>query len=226
MNESPIRLLIVDDHPVVLQGTHALLEEIDDIEIVGEAYNGQMAVELNKQLNPDVILMDLIMPEMDGVEAIRRITAEQPSARILVLTSFVTDDKVFPAIKSGALGYLLKDSQPEDLVNAIRQVYRGEPSLHPSIALKMMRELRGVTPEKPVPDPLTDRETDVLLLLAKGADNEEIADRLVIAEVTVRTHVSRILSKLHLANRVQASLYALREGLTSIEDEYTQDLRY
>lgn len=219
MKESPIHVLIVDDHPVVLKGVRALLEEIDDIEIVGEATNGKDAIEQNQQLEPDVLLMDLIMPEMDGVEAIRSITAEQPDARILVLTSFVTDDKVFPAIKAGALGYLLKDSQPEDLVKAIRQVYRREPSLHPTIARKMMKEFGKSTADKAIPDPLTDRETEVLRLLARGADNQDIADQLVIAEVTVRTHISRILSKLHLANRVQATLYALREGLTSLEDE-------
>jgi len=219
MNEKPIRVLAVDDHPIVLRGTRALLEEIGDIEVVGEAHSGKEAIQQNKILQPDVILMDLIMPEMDGIEAIRLITAEQPNAKILILTSFITDDKVFPAIKAGALGYLLKDSDPEDLVKAIRQVDRGEPSLHPSIARKMLQELGRSTPEKPVPEPLTDRETEVLRLLAKGADNQEIADRLVIAEVTVRTHISRILSKLHLANRVQATLYALREGLTSLEDD-------
>lgn len=221
MNEKPIRVLVVDDHPIVIKGTRALLDEVDDIEIVGEAYNGQMAIEKNKTLEPDVILMDLIMPEMDGIEAIRAITTEQPNAKILVLTSFITDDKVFPAIKAGALGYLIKDSEPDDLVNAIRQVDRGEPSLHASIARKVLRELGRSTPEKPIPEPLTDRETEVLRLLARGADNQEIADKLVIAEVTVRTHISRILNKLHLANRVQATLYALREGLTSLEDEQT-----
>ena len=219
MSETSIRVLLVDDHPIVLKGTIALLDEIEDIEVVGEAQNGQTAIEQNKKLHPDVILMDLIMPVMDGIEAIRQITAEEPNAKILVLTSFITDDKVFPAIKSGALGYLLKDSEPDDLVKAIRQVYRGEPSLHPSIARKVLRELGRSTPEKPIPEPLTDRETEVLRLLAKGHDNQEIADKLVIAEVTVRTHISRILGKLHLANRVQATLYALREGLTSLEDE-------
>jgi len=218
MDEKLIQLLVVDDHPIVIRGTRALLEEIDGIEIVGEAYNGKMAVQQNNQLKPDVILMDLMMPEMDGIEAIRLITADQPNTKILVLTSFTTDDKVFPAIKAGALGYLLKDSQPEDLVKAIRQVYRGEPSLHPSIARKMLRELSRPTSDKPIPDPLTDRESEVLGLLAKGYDNQEIADKLVIAEVTVRTHISRILSKLHLANRVQATLYALREGLTSLDN--------
>lgn len=218
MSEDKIRILVVDDHPIVRKGTRSLMEEIDDIEVVGEADNGKSAIEKNKLLQPDVILMDLIMPGMDGVEAIQLITADQPNAKILVLTSFITDDKVFPAIKSGALGYLLKDSHPDDLVKAIRQVYRGEPSLHPSIARKVLRELGRSTPANPVPDPLTDRESEVLRLLAKGADNQEIADQLVIAEVTVRTHISRILSKLHLANRVQATLYALREGLTTLED--------
>ena len=215
----PIRVLVVDDHPIVLKGTRALLDEIDDIEVVGEASNGLGAIEQNKKLKPDIILMDLLMPEMDGIEAIQRITGEQPNAKILVLTSFITDDKVFPAIKSGALGYLLKDSDPDELIKAIRQVYNGEPSLHPSIARKMLRELGRSVPEKPIPEPLTDREIEVLRLLAKGADNKEIADRLVIAEVTVRTHISRILSKLHLANRVQATLYALRKGFSSLEDD-------
>lgn len=219
MIENPIQVLVVDDHPIVIRGTQALLQEIDGIEIVGEAYNGKMAIQLNKTLKPDVILMDLIMPEMDGIEAIRLITADQPTAKILVLTSFITDDKVFPAIKAGALGYLLKDSNPEDLVTAIRQVYQGQPSLHPSIARKVLKELSRPSPDKPIPDPLTNRETEVLRLLAKGYDNQKISDKLVIAEVTVRTHISRILSKLHLANRVQATLYALREGLTSLEDE-------
>jgi NarL family two-component system response regulator LiaR len=219
MSERPIRVLVVDDHPIVVKGTRALLEEFDDIEVVGDAQNGLVAIEENKKLQPDVILMDLIMPEMDGIEAIRSITEEQPNAKILVLTSFITDDKVFPAIKAGALGYLLKDSESDDLIKAIRQVYRGEPSLHPSIARKMLQELGRSTPEKPIPEPLTDRETEVLRLLAKGHDNQEIADKLVIAEVTVRTHISRILRKLHLANRVQATLYALREGLASLEDE-------
>jgi two-component system, NarL family, response regulator LiaR len=215
----PIRVLVVDDHPIVIKGTKALLSEIDDIEVVGEAENGSIAIQRNRDLQPDVILMDLMMPEMDGIEAIRQIAAEQPNVKILVLTTFVTDDKVFPAIKSGALGYLLKDCQPDELVQAIRQVYRGEPSLHSSIARKMLRELGRSAPDKPLIEPLTDREVEVLRLLAGGADNQEIAEKLYIAEVTVRTHISRVLSKLHLANRVQATLYALREGLASIEDE-------
>jgi NarL family two-component system response regulator LiaR len=209
---------VADDHPIVLRGTRALIREIEGIEIVGEAENGKQAVQKNKEFAPDVILMDLVMPEMDGIEAIKVITEEQPDARILVLTSFITDDHVFPAIKAGALGFLLKDSQPEELIAAIRQVARGEPSLHPSIARKVLQELGSPKSEETIPDPLTDRETEVLTLLAQGYDNKQIADKLVIAEVTVRTHISRILDKLHLANRVQATLYALRKGITSISD--------
>lgn len=219
MSEQPIRVLVVDDHPIVIGGTRALLEEVEDIEVIGEAHNGAMAVEENKKLKPDVILMDLIMPEMDGIEAIGLITEEQPEAKILVLTSFITDDKVFPAIKAGAMGFLLKDSEPGELIEAIRNVNKGEPTLHPNIARKVLKELGRPSADKPIPDPLTDRETEVLRLLSKGYDNQQIAEELFIAEVTVRTHVSRILRKLQLANRVQATLYALKKGLASLDDE-------
>jgi NarL family two-component system response regulator LiaR len=220
MANDVIRLLVVDDHPIVLRGTQALLAEIEDIDVVGLANNGKIAIELTRKLNPDVILMDLIMPEMDGIESITQIKADQPEAKILVLTSFITDDKVFPAIKAGALGYLLKDSNPDDLIRAIRQVYRGEPSLHPSIARKILQDLRRSPSAGEIyQESLTDREVEVLQLLAKGKDNQEIAETLVIAEVTVRTHISTILRKLHLANRVQASLYALRQGIINLEEE-------
>ncbi len=220
MGNDVIRLLVVDDHPIVLRGTQALLAEIEDIEVVGLADNGKIAVELSRSLNPDVILMDLIMPEMDGIESISQIKAEQPDAKILVLTSFITDDKVFPAIKAGALGYLLKDSSPDDLIRAIRQVFRGEPSLHPSIARKILQDLRRSLSEgEIIQESLTDREVEVLQMVAKGNDNQEIAEKLVIAEVTVRTHISTILRKLHLANRVQASLYALRQGIINLDED-------
>ena len=219
MNQPPIRVLIVDDHAIVRKGIRALLAEVEYIQVVGEAGNGQDAVTLAENLNPDVILMDLVMPGVDGIEAIRHITSRQEQARILVLTSFASDDKVFPAIKAGALGYLLKDSDPADLLQAIQQVHRGEPSLHPIIASKVLQEMQRPSKRPPTPDPLTDRELQVLRLVAKGLGNQEMAAQLVVTEATVRSHVSNILSKLYLANRVQATLYALQEGLTSLGDE-------
>lgn len=224
MNQAPIRVLIVDDQAIVRKGTMALLSLMEGILVVGEAVNGQEAVDQAVALEPNVILMDLMMPVMDGVEAIRQITTRQPKVRILALTSFIADDKLFPAIKAGALGYMLKDCEPEDLVKAIRQVHRGEPSLHPIVARKVLAELRQ-PPQAgpPTPDPLTERELDVLRLIATGFDNDTIAAQLNVTEVTVRTHLSHILDKLHLANRVQATLYALREGITSLEDESTND---
>ena len=219
MSDQLIRVLVVDDHPIVIGGTRAFLENVEDIQVIGEAYNGKMAIEAYKQLKPDVTLMDLIMPEMDGIEAIRLITEDEPEAKILVLTSFITDDKVFPAIKAGAIGFLLKDSEPKELIEAIRDAYKGQPTLHPNIARKVLRELGRASAEMPIPDPLTDRETEVLRLLSKGLDNQEISEKLFVADVTVRTHVSRILRKLQLANRVQATLYALKKGLASLDDE-------
>jgi NarL family two-component system response regulator LiaR len=218
MTQTPIQVLIVDDQAIVRKGICALLAEVEDIEVVGEASNGREAVAQAKSLHPDVILMDLVMPDMDGIEATRRITQEL-DARVLVLTSFVGDDKVFPAIKAGALGYLLKDSEPNDLLQAIRQVCRGEPSLHPAIARKVLQEIKQPPESPPTPDPLSDRELEVLRLVAKGMGNKEIAEHLVVTEATVRSHVSNILGKLHLANRVQATLYALQEGLTSLDNE-------
>jgi NarL family two-component system response regulator LiaR len=218
MEQTTIRVLVVDDHAVVRKGIRALLAEIEGIEVVGEAGDGQEAVAQADALRPDVILMDLVMPGMDGIKATRQIAAGEAGPPILVLTSFAGDDKVFPAIKAGALGYLLKDSEPTDLVEAIQQVHRGEPSLAPSIAQKVLKELRHPSARPLTPDPLTDREMEVLRLVAKGLTNPEIAQQLVITEATVRTHVSNILSKLHLANRVQATLYALQEGITSLND--------
>ncbi|MCZ7554310.1 MAG: DNA-binding response regulator [Anaerolineae bacterium UTCFX2] len=215
----PIRVLIVDDHPVVRKGIKTLLGEEKDLEVVGEAVNGRDALEKVEALQPDVILMDLVMPEMSGIEAIERITAAHPEARILVMTSFAADDKVFPSIKAGALGYLLKDSDPEDLIRMIHQVARGELSIHPSIARKVIQELNRPPEEPLTPSPLTEREVEILQLLAQGVENKEIARRLVLREATVRTHVSNILGKLQLANRVQATLYALRTGLTTLDDE-------
>ena len=212
-----IRVLIVDDHTIVRKGIRALLAEIAGIEVVGEAGNGQEAVAQAETLHPDVILMDLAMPKMDGIEATRQIKASQPDSRILVMTSFAADDKVFPAIKAGALGYLLKESTPEDLVQAIHQIHRGESSLHPTIARKVLQEITHPPDRPPTPNPLTEREAEVLRLVAQGLSNQDIARKLNISDPTVRTHVSNIMSKLHLATRIQAALYALREGLVSLD---------
>jgi two-component system, NarL family, response regulator LiaR len=220
--KAPIRVLIADDHAILRKGIRALLGTEPDIEVVGESRNGVETVGLAQTLHPDVILMDLVMPGMDGIEATRRITAEQSGApgspRVLVLTSFAADDKIFPAIKAGALGYILKDSGPSELVQAIHEVHQGRPSLEPAIALKVLHEISHPPQQPPTPDPLSEREMEVLRLLAQGKSNREIADSLVIAELTVRTHVSHILRKLHLASRTQAALYALKEGLASLKD--------
>ena len=218
MTES-IRILIADDHAIVREGLRALIDAKPDMEIVGEAADGIEAVLKTRSLQPDVILLDLVMPRKDGIEAIREIKQENPNARVLVLTSFAEDERVFPAIKAGALGYLLKDSSPQELLHAIRDVHQGQPSLPPTIALKLIRELNRPSNLPPTEEPLTEREVEVLRLVAQGLTNQEIAKKLVISERTVGTHVSNILEKLHLANRTQAALYALREGLASLESD-------
>jgi NarL family two-component system response regulator LiaR len=218
MTQKTIRVLIVDDHAIVRKGIRALLATERDIEVIGEAGDGAEAITQAQALQPDVILMDLVMPKIDGIEATRQITAKLSGARILVLTSFAADDKVFPAIKAGALGYLLKDTGPNDLVQAIHQVYQGQPSLEPSIARKVLSELSHPPKEPLTPDPLTERELEVLRLVAQGKSNKEIAEQLVIADMTVRAHVSNVLGKLHLASRTQAALYALRKGIASLDD--------
>jgi NarL family two-component system response regulator LiaR len=216
MARTPIRVLIVDDQAIVRKGISALLAQVEDIEVVGEASEGGEAVTLARSLKPDMVLMDLVMPGVDGIEATRRITREQGTP-VLVLTSFSGDDEVFPAIKAGALGYLLKDSEPADLLRAIRLVHRGEPSLHPAIARKVLQEMQEPSRQTPTPDPLTSRELEVLRLVAQGLTNRQVSEQLTVTEATVRSHVSNVLSKLHLANRVQATLYALQEGLTTLD---------
>ncbi|MGB2896639.1 MAG: response regulator transcription factor [Anaerolineales bacterium] len=214
-----LRILIVDDHAIVREGQRALIETEPGMEVVGEAPDGIQAVEMAHSLQPDVILLDLVMPLKGGLEAISEIKEQDPKARILVLTSFAEDENVYAAIKAGAQGYLMKDASPQDILAAIREVHRGEPSMDPSIAQKLMRELRRSSDLPPSEEPLTEREVEVLKLLAQGLQNKEIAEELVISERTVSTHVSNILSKLHLANRTQAALYALREGLADLDPE-------
>ena len=212
-----IRILIVDDHAIVREGQRALIDTEPGMEVVGEATDGFEAVEMADTLQPDVILLDLHMPGKDGIEAIGEIKAENPMARILVLTSFTEDEKIYAAIKAGAMGYLLKDFSPQEILSAIRKVHQGETSMHPSIANRLMRELQRVSNLAPSEDPLTTREVEILKLVAQGLSNQEIAEKLVISERTVRTHVTNILGKLHLANRTQAALYALREGLADLD---------
>lgn len=208
-----IRILIADDHAVVRKGLNTLIASEPGMEVVGEAADGVEVVLKARALQPDVILLDLIMPRQNGIEAIHDIKREDPQARILVITSFAEDQMIFPAIKAGALGYLLKDASPQQLLQGIYDVYRGESSLHPMVALKLVRELNHPTGLPPTGDPLTDRELVILKLVAQGLSNQEIAGRLVISERTVGNHIGNILSKLHLANRTQAALFALREGL-------------
>jgi NarL family two-component system response regulator LiaR len=213
-----IRVLVADDHAIVRKGICALLATEPGIEVVGEAQEGREAIAQARRLQPDVILMDLVMPTVDGLEATRCITAHQPEARVLVLTSFGGEEKIFPAIRAGARGYLLKDSEPEDLVQAIQQVYRGRSSLHPAVASKLLREISEAPDRAQAVDPLTVREVDVLRLVASGYSNRRIAEMLGIGEATVRTHVSNVLAKLHLDSRTQAALYALRQGLASLHE--------
>jgi NarL family two-component system response regulator LiaR len=216
-----IRVLIADDYPLVRDSLRALLETEPGMEVAGEAADGVEAVLKAHSLQPDVILLDLVMPRRDGIGAIGQIKQQDPDAKILVLTSFAEDDKVFPAIKAGALGYLLKSSSPQQLLQAIRDVYHGQSSLHPTIARKLISELQRPQDLPPTPEPLSAREMEVLRLVAQGMTNQEIADELVISERTARTHVSRILEKLHLANRTQAALYAAREGLADSNAKLT-----
>lgn len=213
-----IHILIADDHAVVRRGLRTILLSEPTMELVDEAADGIEAVLKARACHPDVILLDMVMPRLDGLGAIKQIKQENPAARILVLTSFAEDDKLFPAIKSGALGYLLKDSSPEQLLQAIRDVHAGKSSLDPAVALKLIRELNRPSDLPLSPDPLSERELEVLKLVARGLTNQEIAETLIIGERTVGNHISSILSKLHLANRTQAALYALREGIATLEE--------
>ena len=214
-----IKVLIVDDHQVVRQGLRTFLELQDDILVVGEAGDGQVAVEMTRQFNPDVILMDLVMPRLDGIDATRQVKSLGGPTKVIALTSFAEDDKVFPAIQAGASSYLLKNVSPDDLVSAVRAAYRGEARLHPDIARKLMEQVAHQTTQlnEPYKEDLTDRELEVIRLVADGLSNQEIAARLTISEKTVKTHISNILGKLALSDRTQLAIYAIRHGLVVLK---------
>jgi two-component system, NarL family, response regulator LiaR len=215
-----IRVLIADDHRMVREGLKAFLAPQEDIEVIGEAKDGSEAVSLAERLAPDVILLDLIMPKMDGIQATKEIREKSPDARILIITSFAEDEKVMAALKAGATGYLLKDSSPDELRGAIIQVFAGEASLSPKIARMLINGFHPITSQT-LPNTceqiLTPREQDILKMISAGLSNQEIADKLILSIWTVRTHVTHILNKLGLENRTQAALLALKEGITSLE---------
>jgi NarL family two-component system response regulator LiaR len=222
---SPIRILIADDHAVVREGLRSFVQIKPDMEVVGEAVDGVEMVEKARELEPDVILVDIVMPRQDGIAAIKQIREEGCPARLLVITSFAEDDLIFPAIRAGATGYLLKDSKPKELIEAIRTVFRGESSLHPAIARKLIDELNQEPDLPPTEHPLTERELEVLKLIAQGHSNREIGEQIHLSERTVGKYASNILDKLHLANRTQAALYALRKGIADLEPDGACRLR-
>ena len=221
-----VKVLIVDDHDIVRQGLRYYLDVHDEINVVGEAETGVEALSLVRKMEPDVVLMDLVMPEMDGIEATQELLARNPDIKVIVLTTFAEEQKVFPAIEAGATSYLLKDVKPPDLVKAIQAAHRGESQLHPDIAKKLMSRVvhssQGTT-EMAVPKELTKRELEVLRLIADGLSNRELAQALTISEKTVKKHVSSILGKLHLADRTQAAIYAYKHNLVSSDSQPGSD---
>ena len=212
-----IRVLIADDHAVVREGLRGFLALQDDLEVVAEAADGEEAVAAAERLTPDVALVDLVMPRVDGIEAIKRMREVAPATRVIVLTSFADEDRMLPAVRAGAVGYLLKDVAPQDLVAAVRTVNEGETLLHPAVVRELVREVAGGRREPRADNPLTAREREVLGLIARGRANKAIAFELGVAEKTVKTHVSNILGKLNVTDRTQAALYAVREGLVDAD---------
>ncbi len=211
---TPISLILVDDHAVVRQGLRAFLETNPDLTVVGEAASGEEAQRLAADLAPDVALVDLIMPGMDGVMTTRQIRQASPRTQVIIFSSFHGDEHIFPALRAGALSYLLKDARPAEVAEAVRKAARGEAILHPKVAARIVQEMQGDKPAGVNPfTELSEREMEVLHLIAAGLSNQEIAEKLIIGERTVKSHVSNILSKLHLADRTQAAVYAWREGI-------------
>jgi NarL family two-component system response regulator LiaR len=216
----PITVLIVDDHSVVRQGVRAFIETQPDITVVAEAESGEAAIKLAAEHAPDVVLMDLVMPGLDGVEATRLVKQASPRTQVIVLTSYHQDEHIFPAIRAGALSYLLKDVEPRELADAVRKAARGEATLHPRVASRVVQELHGARRDATNPfTELSERELDVLRLIADGLSNADIAERLIISDKTVKSHVSNILNKLHLADRTQAAVFAWREGVVRRGEE-------
>ena len=212
--DDPITVMLVDDHEIVRQGVRFFLETHPDFSVIAEADSGLTAIKLAKEKIPDVVLMDLLMPEMGGVEATRRIKDLSPRTQIVVLTSYHDDEHIFPALQAGAISYVLKDVRMEELADVIRRAVRGEATLHPRVASRVIQELhRSRTQELNPFTELTDRELEVLKLIAKGLSNSEIASQLIISEFTVKGHVSNVLSKLHLADRTKAAVYAWQKGV-------------
>ena len=207
-----IRIVLVDDHEMVRIGVSAYLQSQADMEVIGEAVNGKEAVDLVLSLRPDIVLMDMVMPIMNGAEATKEIISQWPEAKIMIVTSFLDDDKVYPALEAGAVSYVLKTSNAKQLAKAIRETLDGQTVLEPAVTNKMMKRMRqGI--DRPLHDELTDREQEILLLMAKGYSNQNIADELFIALKTVKTHVSNVLSKLDVQDRTQAVVYAFQQGL-------------
>lgn len=210
----PVTLILVDDHEVVVKGVRAYLETLPDFKVVGEASCGEEAVTLVTELIPDLVLMDLIMPGMDGVETIRQIKKISPRTQVIVLTSYHEDAHIFPALKAGAISYILKDMKMEKLVDTLHRAVQGEVTLHPRVAVRVLQNIRGEDSDNEhLFTDLTERELDVLKLIASGLTNSQIAEKLVISENTVKGHVSNILSKLHVADRTQVAVYAWQKGI-------------
>jgi len=214
----PIRILLVDDHKIVRQGVRAFFDALEGIEVIGEAGSGAEAVKMVEERVPDVVLMDLIMPGMDGVEATRLAKSISPRTQIVVLTSYHDDEHIFPALQAGALSYILKDVEMDELADAVFKASRGEATLHPQVASRVIQELHGRKKNESTLDiDLTKREMEILKLIAQGMSNSEIAEKFVISKYTVKGHVSNILSKLHLADRTQAAIYAWQQGVVGRE---------